>query len=205
MGRNEEAIEMNKKALDIDPVSLIANTNMIWIYENADMFDEAIEAAHSMFEMDEEFAWSHHALGSVYFNMGRFEEAMEEFQKEVDRSEKWNQVMETQIGASYGVIGRTDMAQRSLDIMLEKSKEQYVSPYLTANLFLNVGQMDTFYEYLEIAYEEHDYFLLNLRMQLGTLEPICYDPRMIELMEKMGFEKAPPPATAEAAALPDDG
>ena len=193
MSRTDEAIEMNRKALDIDPVSLIANTNMIWIYENGEMYDEAIEAAHSMFEMDQDFAWSHHALGSVYFNMGMFEEAMEEFQKEVDRSDQWNQVMETQIGASYGVIGRTDMAQKALDTMLERSTQQYVSPYLTANLFLNVGEVDKFYEYLNIAYEEHDYFLLNLRVQLGTLEPLCYDPRMIALMEKMGFEKAAEP------------
>jgi serine/threonine-protein kinase len=204
MGRHDEAIEMTKKALEIDPVSLIINTNMIWTYENSGRYEEAIEAAHRTFEMDQRFPWSHHALGSVYFNMGMFEEAMQEFQKEVDRSDQWNQVMETQIGASYGVIGRVDMTQKSLETMLEKSEEQYVSPYFIANLYLAVGEVDKCFEYLDIAYEECDYFLLNLRNQLGTLVPLCYDPRMVALMEKMGFEKVPPPATAEAAALPGD-
>lgn len=193
MGRSEEAVEMTRKALEIDPVSLIINTNMIWVCFHNGEYDRAIEAANRIFEMDAAFPWSHHALGSVYIGLGKFQEGMAEFEKEKARSEEWNPVMETQIGTSSVLFGKVDVTQKALETMLQKSEEQYVPPYFVACLYFVLGDFDSGYQWLDTAYEERDYYLLNLKIQLEKLDFISSDPRFGVMMEKMGFEKAAEP------------
>ena len=51
-----------------------------------------------------------------------------------------------------------------------------------------LGEIDTGFEYLEKAYEEHDFFLFCLKID-PAFDAIRSDPRDISLLKRMGLDK----------------
>ena len=80
-GRLEEAIQEMKKALELEPASLIMNTFMGATLYYAGRYDEAIDQCRRTIEMDPNFAVAHWHLGLAYEQKQVFDAAIEEFQK----------------------------------------------------------------------------------------------------------------------------
>jgi DNA-binding winged helix-turn-helix (wHTH) protein/Tfp pilus assembly protein PilF len=81
MGRPEEALQEMKRALDLEPTSLVMNTFMGATLYFAARYDEAIEQCRRTIEMDPNFAIAHWHLGLAYEQKDMFDEAIVEFQK----------------------------------------------------------------------------------------------------------------------------
>jgi tetratricopeptide (TPR) repeat protein len=86
IGKADESIEEEKRALDLDPLSLIIQTNKGLIYYYARRNKEAIEQLKKVLSMDATYNLAHLRLGLAYEGEKMITEAIMEFQSAVDLS-----------------------------------------------------------------------------------------------------------------------
>ncbi len=66
VGRLEEAFAEMRRALELDPLSLIINAEMGWMFYVAHQYDRAIEQYRKSLELDRNFVLAHLYLGLAY-------------------------------------------------------------------------------------------------------------------------------------------
>ncbi len=185
--RFDEAIAEMEKALELDPFSLIINCDFGWVLYYARQYDRAIEVLEKTLEMDPNFVSAHSFLGRVYLQKSMYKEALSEFQKEKDPSRGWMQNVETLFGIAYMRTSKKKEAQQILDSMIERTKQEYVSPYHIALLCFTLGEDDLGFEWLDKAYKERDHWLLYLNAE-PMFDTVRSDPRFTKLLKKIGLE-----------------
>ena len=81
MGRQEEAIAENRKALDLDPLSLIINMESGLPYYLERRYDEAITYFRKTLEMEPNFGLAHCVLGWALEEKGLYADPISELEK----------------------------------------------------------------------------------------------------------------------------
>src|SRR5207249_4538583 len=76
LGRFDEAIAEVKRAIELDPLSLVINTDLGATYYRARRYDEAIEQLHKTLELDPGFYYARWNLGSALSAKGAIGEAI---------------------------------------------------------------------------------------------------------------------------------
>jgi serine/threonine protein kinase/tetratricopeptide (TPR) repeat protein len=185
LGRHSEALAEIKRAVELDPLSLIINTNMAWVCYFARDYDRAIENFKKTLEMDPTYAVAHQRLGQVYLEKGLFAEAISELEKAVNFSPGNTEVLAA-LGHALGVSGKSEEAKKILDRLDEQSLHSYVSAYDKATVYLGLGDNDKALEYLERAYEERAGYVSIIRAD-PRLQRLHADPRFIALLKKMNL------------------
>ena len=178
MARFDEAIEEIKRALELDPLSLVINRNVGQVCFFARQYDDAIEALKRIIEMDPNFPYAHFFLGAAYSQKSMYEEALAEFQKESNIA--WTAI-------TYVRMGKRGEAQNMLEELLVQSKKEYVSPFNIAVVYFVLGENDQGFKWLEKAYEERiGERLLKIS---PALDSVRSDPRYKALLKKVGLDK----------------
>jgi eukaryotic-like serine/threonine-protein kinase len=183
VGRNEEAIAEMRRAQELEPLSLIINTNLGWAFYNARQYDQAIEQYQRTLEMDADFANARLRLGEAYEQKGMYEDAATEYQKAVTLS-RWNQRMVGSLGHAYAASQKKDEARKVVQELKENSKVRYVSPITIALVYVGLGQKDEALAWLERGYEERESGMMLRNPQFDSLRS---DPRFDTLMRKIGL------------------
>jgi serine/threonine-protein kinase len=186
MARFDASIREMKKALSLDPLSLVINRNFGALLFYAREYDGAIEALQRTLEMDPGFGSTHAYLGEAYLENGMFEEALEELEMERAISREWRADTEIRIGAGYARVGRPEKAREILDVLLERSKRMYISPFMLALLHFALEEKDRGFEFLERAYEFRDTSLLHLKIE-PVLDTVRSDPRYEQMLNRIGL------------------
>jgi tetratricopeptide (TPR) repeat protein len=187
MGRFEESLQEITRSLELDPLSLQKNADAALAYCYAAQSDQAVDTAQRTIEMDPSYSYAHAVLGYIYLRGFMIEESLAEFEK--CRSLSKNDFMaERGIAGISALKGKTDEARHILNSFIRQAEEQYYSSYYIAALHFILGDIDEGFSWLERAYEERDYFLINLKTEttLRTLG-LDSDPRYISLLSKMNF------------------
>ncbi len=187
VGRHDDAIAEMKRALDLDPLSLIINADMGRTLYFARRYREAIEQLRKTVEMDQHFALAHIWLGQVLEQTGRLDEAIGEFQKGVTLSDT-SAFAVARLGHAYSVVGNRDQAAKLLEQLKNLSKKKYVSCYDIGIMYAGMGDTDQAFTWLENAFEERSHWLDFLTVD-PILDPIRADPRFRVLVNKMGLGK----------------
>ena len=81
LGRSDEAIRQVKRAMELDPLSLVINTDMGATYYRARRYDQAIEQLRKTVDMDPNFYYAHWNLGSALAAKGALSEAIDGYQE----------------------------------------------------------------------------------------------------------------------------
>jgi tetratricopeptide (TPR) repeat protein len=74
------------RARELEPFSLIINTDVGSLFQDVRQYDQAIAAYRKVIEMDATFARAHFELGRALEQKGLYEEALKEIQKAIDLS-----------------------------------------------------------------------------------------------------------------------
>jgi hypothetical protein len=88
-------------------------------------------------------------------------------------------------------MGETQKAQKILQDLLELSKQRYVHPSSFTAICEALGDLDEYFEWLDIAYKERDPFLPLIKYWRAFTEgekKVRSDPRFKELLKKIGLE-----------------
>ncbi len=184
MTRFDEAIAHAKRALELDPLSLIINASLANRFYHARQYDQAIQQFEKTLELDEHF-WGGHMIGLPYEQKGMYEEAISEFQKAASFLENDPETLAC-LGHAYARSGRRDKAQKVLDELKESSKRRYVQSCDVALIHVGLGENDVAFRLLEKAYTERDESLVIIKVD-PRLDPLRSDPRYTDLLRRMGF------------------
>ncbi|NIN92121.1 tetratricopeptide repeat protein [bacterium] len=164
-------------------MSLIIGKNLGVFFYYARQYDQAIEALQKTVDMDPDFSQVSLALGRAYLQKSMYEEALAEFQKEMRKSG----FGVTLIGITYAKMGRREEALQLLDDLINRSKEEYVSPVGMASLYFALGENDQGFKWLDKAYEDLDSNLCYIKVS-PRFESVRSDPRFKAILKKMGLE-----------------
>jgi TolB-like protein/tRNA A-37 threonylcarbamoyl transferase component Bud32/Flp pilus assembly protein TadD len=187
MGRFEEGLLENNRALELEPLSLpmIGNLGLHYFLEN--QYEYAAKQFNTILEMNPNAASAHYLLGWIYLQEPTLGDAIAEFQRAIALEED-NPIYTAMLGAAYGAAGKRSETLKIIDDLQELSKSRYVSPFWVALIIFNIeGEKDVLLEALERAYEgryEESIYMLKVH---PAFDPLRSEPRFQELLSRMDF------------------
>jgi len=182
LGQFDNAIAEVKRALELDPLSLIINADLGRTYYFARRYDEAIEQLHKTLEMDPNFYFAHRHLGSVLMAKGDFKAAIAEYQKA--RMLNNDPRVLGLLAYASARLGDRPEALKILDQMKEISKQRYVSAESFALVYLGLGNKEETLHWLEQGYQDRFPEITRIKVD-PILDPLRGDPRFEALANKI--------------------
>ncbi len=151
LSRHEEAIAEAKRALDLDPLSLIIQANLGGRYLRAGRYAEAIQECQKALDMDSSFVIAHDCVGFGYLQTGRPQEAIAEFQAAV-RLSHGDPESVSGLGYAYAISGKLREAGNVVNQMKNPAKGEYLPAYYIAVVEAGLGRKDEALTWLERAF-----------------------------------------------------
>jgi TolB-like protein/Tfp pilus assembly protein PilF len=182
-GQHERELAEMKRALELDPLSLVINTNLGVAYLNQGRVDEAIAQLRKTAEMDGSFYYARENLGIALEVKKEIPEAMAEYQKAVASTD--DPVPLAYLGHLYGTLGRKNEAQKILDQFREQRAHHYIPAYCLAVVSLGLGDRNDAVNWLEQGFREGDGFSIGEIRIDPLLVPLHGDPGYEELASKI--------------------
>ncbi len=180
-----------RRALELDPLSLIINAVSALYFLQIKEPDLAIEQARKAVELDPHFVWSHWALGVCFRAKGMYKEAVAELEKAMDYLESGPSGL-GDLGMAYGLSGEKAKALEVLSLLEEHLKSGYTVNAEIAAVHLGLGNRERALEFLGKAAEDEDElaYLRNANTFLYELrwDSLRPDPRFKRLMKKLLLE-----------------
>jgi tetratricopeptide (TPR) repeat protein len=187
MGRHQEAVAELRRAVELDPVSVLFLNDLGWVYYMAHQYDPGIEYLQRALALEPGAGDVYRGLGEIYVQKGMYDEAITALQKWVDYTNGTDYAL-GYLGYAYGMAGQRDKALEILDTLQSRAKRQRVVPYAFAPLYVGLGEHDKAIDALWRDYEEDSTpFLLWLRV-FPVFDPLHAEPRFIELLRRIGVE-----------------
>jgi TolB-like protein/Flp pilus assembly protein TadD len=184
-GRYAEAIAEIKQAQGLDPLSLVINMNVGWVFYFARQYDEAVEQCRKTLELDPNFPAAHWMLGQAYRQKGVYDEAIAEFQKALDLS-GGDPTALAALGHGYAVAGKRSEAEKILNELKELSKRRYFPQYFIALIYVGLDNKNQAFESLEKAFAERSANLTVLKAE-PMFDPLRSDARFQALLQRVGL------------------
>jgi len=183
LGRFDDAIAEGKRAVELDPLSLVINTDLGSNYCYARRYDEAIAQLRKTLEMDAGFYIAHIVLGQALDAKGAREAAIVEYQKA--RTLNDDPSVLGLLGRAYGLSGNKMEAEKILDQLKELSKQRYVAAYSFALVYLGLGDKEEALHWLEQSYQDRAGSDIGYIRVDPLLDPLRGDPRFEALVQKV--------------------
>ena len=183
LGQSERELEEMKRALELDPLSLVIQTNLGMAYLHNGRLDEAIAHFRKTIEMDGSFYFAQHSYGEALELQGKIPEAIAQYEKTAALTD--DPIGLGLLGHIYGVAGRKDEARKILERLRALRAQRYTSGYSLALVCLGLGDRTEAINWLEQTYRDRDgNFLGAIRID-PWLTPLRDDPRFEALAEKI--------------------
>lgn len=163
LSRFEEAVQEIKRALDLEPSSLVIDATVGLIYYFARQTDAAIDHFHRALDMDPDFPVTNLFLGQAYVQKSRFNEAIDYFQRALKFYGDSNNAL-ANYGYAAACAGKKDVARKVLKQLLDAAKKRYVSSYDIASVYCGLGDTEKALSSLEKALEEHAFLLCYMNV-----------------------------------------
>jgi TolB-like protein/Tfp pilus assembly protein PilF len=196
IGRSEEALEVAKGALDLDPASPAVSHSLAVQLYLAQRFDRAIEQAHDTLEMDANFAISYAVLGEAYLSKGMYREGLSALEKYsvLSRSGAASLAL---LGYSHARLGERKESLQVIEALKAASKQSFVPALFVALVYAGLEDKDHAFTWLEKAYEERFSRLAYIKVE-ALWDPLRSDPRFADLLRRVGI---PPLARLDGRGL----
>ena len=182
--RMDESVAELRQAQELDPLSLVINTDLAKRLCSAGKCDEGMQRFHKILEIDPDFALAHFDLSLTYEAQGRYPEAISELQK-IRPADSAHSVA-SQLGHLYALQGRRQEARQILDELQQVSKQTYIDPWSIASIYIGLGDQDAAMTWLEKAYEQRSPAMNGLKID-PAYAAIRSDPRFVDLMHRVGL------------------
>lgn len=184
MGKYEEAIDITKKGLALDPLWVPMNTLMAHRYEQIGDKERATQQYQHAIEMDPTFRLAHGQFADFLANNGKFEQAID--QKEL-AGMKPAEAAEFRKAFQSG--GPKGYWQKILEATLKEFHESgthYYSAMNIASAYAHVGDNEKALNFLEKAYEDRDAGLLLVKT-FPEFKNLQGNRRFVDLLKGMGL------------------
>jgi len=185
--RFDEAIASEMRALELEPLSLVVNSNLGFICNHMNRYDEAIDHLQRTLEIDENFVYARFHLGLSYAHLGRHEESIAELQRAIEQAGGRGALIQSALGYAYAVAGKRDEALQVLAQLQTFPMNRDVSPFYLAMIHAGLGDNEQAIRWLENAVEERYNWVIWLRTE-PIFERLRGEERFIELVRRIELE-----------------
>jgi tetratricopeptide (TPR) repeat protein len=185
LNRNAEAIDLGKKAMEIDPFS--RPYALSGLYLDARQYDAALKEIQLRLEADPNNLDLLGQEGDVWRRMGKYKEA-------VDAWTRWNILA----GDSQSAVnmrrawdrgGARGQVRWQLGRRLQQSKSSYVSPVELASYYAQLGDKERTLALLEEGYRQHSMDILWIEED-PAYDFLHSDPRFRSIVQRTGVPPA---------------
>jgi tetratricopeptide (TPR) repeat protein len=128
-------------------------------------------------------------MAYAYWGEHRYPEAIQEFNTASKlEGDKDYVVWAAALDAGFRAGGWAAAERKGLEVLLAQRRGAgvYVSPYLIAQTYADLGEKDLAFEWLNTAYKERDENTIQLRTDFA-MDSLRSDPRYTDLVRKIGF------------------
>lgn len=186
LGRHDEAEREAKRAVELDPLSLLMNMTAALNFYIAREPDQAIEQLQRVLELEPNYLVARSVMGNVLVQKKLYEQAIGEFQKVMELV-KGAPAVEVSVKAIIAqAFGRWGNRKEALKLLEEVASAGTTSWYSIAGIYAALGEVDSAFESLDKAYEQHDLSLVSLKVD-PSLDGVRSDPRFNQLMTAVGI------------------
>jgi serine/threonine protein kinase/tetratricopeptide (TPR) repeat protein len=153
-GRFDEALASEKRALELEPLSLVINSNLGFICYQAGRFDEAMEHLQRTLDMDDGFVYARFHLGLCHAHRGDYDKAIAEMRLAIEQAGGRGALIQAALGYAYAVAGRREDALQVLSQLQTIPMNRDVSPFYLAMIHAGLDDREQAIKWLERACEE---------------------------------------------------
>ena len=186
LARFPEAKAEIQKARQLDPLSNYVSGIHAWTLYMAGDYPAALEqwkSTHNQARPDAQAAWG---LAETYEEMGRFDEAYEQFQKWWELGGAPANVVAS-LRQAYQARGMQGYFKRMLELEQEDTQETgNVWTYRMARFYARIGDEDKTLEWLERAFNERHDRLILLKVD-PVFKRLRSNPQFTDLIKRIGF------------------
>ena len=190
LGRFEEAIAETKRAVELDPLSTIINTDRGYPFYYARRYDEAMAQAKKAIELDPAFFYSRQILGMILLAKGDLSGAVAEFEKARQLSSDPLQL--SLLAVAKTKMGDKNIAQQVLAELDKTNQDRQGLAYDRAIVYLAIGNKDEALRWLEQSYADRDGANLSWINVEPMLDPLRGEARFEALVQKVIAPKSEP-------------
>ncbi len=185
LGKRDEAVAELKRAVELEPLSLITNAIFGLSYLYAGQNDKALEQGKKTYDLDPNFRFGRQYLGNTLIVLGRYDDAIA-VAGEGLKTSPLSQEDLVIAGLAYAKLGRRREAEQYLDRFKELAKTRYVRTVFTASIYAALGDKDKAFAELEKSFEDKDCFLPRIKLD-PFMNPLRDDPRFKDLLKRMNL------------------
>ncbi len=182
-GRIEEGTAEIKRALELDPLSLIINLNLGTVFHCTHQYDKAIEQFQKTLELYPNSPEPHSSLGLAYLDKSMYKEAIAEETEAVTNSHGGGR-QTAMLGYAYALAGRKVDAQQVLEKLTGPAEHDYVSPTSIALIYVGLGEKDKAFELLQEFPEVTSYLPFKVD---PVWDPLRSDPRFQDVLRHVNL------------------
>jgi TolB-like protein/Tfp pilus assembly protein PilF len=183
LGRFDEAIAESKRAVELDPLSPVINSDLGSNLMVARRYDEAIAQLRKTLEIDPTFSLAHGALGEALQFKGDLPGAIAEYTKAQElAADPRSRVL---MAAAKAQLGDKDAAVRMLAELEEASRHREIPGVQRAVLYTSLGNRTEAIRCLEQSVADHDTQDVAWIKVYPTWDPLRGDPRFEALVQKV--------------------
>ena len=183
LGRYDDALAEMRKAENLDPLSLIINSDLAELLLIAHSYDESLRQSRKTLEMDPNFALAHNQLGQAYLQKQMYDPAIAELEKAVQLS-AGSPTCEANLARAYAASGSRSGAEKLLSDLKKRSNPSASLASEIAMIYAALGNRDQAMNWLEKGYEER--FNPGVLLRPG-FDPVRSDPSFEELARRIGL------------------
>ena len=182
--RSQEALVENEKALALDPASPQVNANHGAILIDLGNYDEALAELNKLIAANPEFPPFYIFRGRVYLHQRNLDGFVADWVTTRKKSGRDDEAESFSAGYRKGNLKGACLAE--IEMLKNKARRAYVSPYDIAVLYGLMGDREQTFEWLEKAYRDHTSVIEYLKVT-EAFEPFHSDPRYTDLLRRVGL------------------
>ncbi|HQR35231.1 MAG TPA: protein kinase [Blastocatellia bacterium] len=183
--RFQEAIEIESKALELEPMTMVIRASFTWINYQARRFEDAVANGFEGVEIDPNFALGRFYLGISLAKLHRYDEAIEQLKIAADLS-TGGALVRSALANVYAVAGYREAAEEILADLQSFPTNKDVSPFFLALIYAGLGDVERALQMLEATVEERYCWASYLKSE-PIFDELRKEKRYADLLEKMGL------------------
>jgi serine/threonine-protein kinase len=187
LGQHDGSIAERRRALELDPLSVIINFELEQAFYHSRDYDRAIEQGQKTLELDQNFPATYAYLPATYEQKGMYREAIAGFQKgqALKGGTEWSLAL-AGLGHVYAKTGRKKEARAVLDELKQLSRQGYVPADSMALVHAGLAEKDEAFAWLDKAFAERSFRLVHIKVE-PRWDSLRSDPRYAQLLRRMNL------------------
>ena len=182
LGQLDRSIDLFERAVALDPLGLVALSSLAYRYVVRGRYEDGLEMFERLLALRPDDVRTRRDIAETYLRSGDLDRAWQEMNKLPDSG--WLNSLKAEV---LFAMGKEDESRALTRDFLNTPVE--IGTYAKAMIHAVRGENDSAFEFLDVAFEQHDSRLANILLD-APMHHLEADPRYPVFLEKLGLLEA---------------